>query len=209
MKKIILCNIFLCFCLFSSKAQNSSSTIFNGTSIVWYGIDFSNVRLIGSDGFTDLKQIKDYYFDQWNEVIVAESEKYDIKKFYSQNTVVNEIDAIKAHNDLPKIENLVSNSDYVLERSKVDAILKGIKNSTKSGIGLVFIAEKLSKTEEKAYVYVTFFDISSKKVLLCEKVSGSASGFGFRNYWLGAFYSIMKNSQKSWKTWMSQSSANK
>ncbi len=45
-------------------------------------------------------------------------------------------------------------------------------------------------------MWVTFFDIASKTVLLTEKMSGKAGGAGFRNYWARAYYNVMDKIQK-------------
>jgi trans-2-enoyl-CoA reductase len=74
----------------------------------------------------------------------------------------------------------------------------------KEGIGLSFIVENFNKGSQMATVYVTFFDIASKKVLISEKLSGKAMGIGMRNYWAGAIKAMLKQidltEYKNWKT---------
>jgi hypothetical protein len=57
MKKLIL--IFICL-IISSHALKSQEVnkIFTSKEAIWYGLDFSKVRLIGSDAFTDALKIK-------------------------------------------------------------------------------------------------------------------------------------------------------
>jgi len=43
---------------------------------------------------------------------------------------------------------------------------------------------------------VTFFDIQTKQVLLTEKIDGKAGGYGFRNFWEGAYFKVMKSAYK-------------
>ncbi|MEI6311481.1 MAG: hypothetical protein WCP57_04385 [Bacteroidota bacterium] len=76
MKKIIL---FICIlsASFISVAQNNDA-------VVWFGVDFTQARLIGYEGFTDVQKIKDYYFNEWNNVIVTESDKYNIGKYFQK-----------------------------------------------------------------------------------------------------------------------------
>jgi len=52
-----------------------------------------------------------------------------------------------------------------------------------SGLGLVFIMDRLVKAQETGCLYVVFFDVSSRKVLLSERVCEKTGGIGFRNYW--------------------------
>lgn len=166
--------------------------------IVWFGVDFTHARLVGSEGFTDVQKIKDYYFNEWNNVIIAEPDKYNITKYFGASSIKRDISIAERRNKTVNVSTLVTNNSYTLDRSAIDKIIKDYK-SKETGIGLVFIVERFDKTTEKAYIYVTKFDIASKKIIQCEKVEGSASGFGFRNYWLGAIASVMKASAKRFK----------
>ena len=81
-------------------------------------------------------------------------------------------------------------------------VVKSYKLKHEKGIGLVFVVDRLVKLQETGCIYVVFFDVSSRKVLKCERVSEKAFGFGFRNYWfrpvkeavrkLPAMYSAVK-----------------
>jgi len=48
------------------------------TNLVWYGIDFSRVKLIDKQSFNDVQKIKDQYFNSINLVVIGESKKYDL-----------------------------------------------------------------------------------------------------------------------------------
>ena len=56
--------------------------------------------------------------------------------------------------------------------------------------------ESFNKPKRIGTMWVTFFDIASKTVLLTEKMSGKAGGAGFRNYWARAYYNVMDKIQK-------------
>jgi len=91
-----------------------------------------------------------------------------------------------------------------IERSAIDGMVKKYSSAEKKdGVGLVFVIENFNKSAQVADVYVTFFDIASKKILLCEKMSGAARGVGMRNYWAGAIKAIIKElgagTFSSWK----------
>ena len=190
MKKYILFLSFI-FIVNLLKAQNSSE-------IVWFGVDFTQARLIGSEGFTDVQKIKDYYFSEWNNIIVTESDKYNIQKYFAKSSVKRDLTICERRNKTVNVTNLVTNNTYTLDRNMVDKVIKDYK-SKETGTGLVFIVESFDKTKEKAIIYVTMFDIATKKVIKCEKIEGAAVGFGFRNYWLGAIANVMKASSKKMK----------
>jgi hypothetical protein len=61
--------------------------------IVWFGIDYTLVKFIGvSDQFSDLREIQEHYFRSWNELVVVESEKYDIKGAFGVRDVTYQME---------------------------------------------------------------------------------------------------------------------
>src|SRR5690606_29780447 len=79
------------------------SLVFNEKKLVWCGVDFSNARLIGSDGFSDVEKIKNYFFDNWNQLIVTEADKYNFKKYYNKDEQINELEVAEERNEMPNI----------------------------------------------------------------------------------------------------------
>jgi hypothetical protein len=65
-----------------------------------------------------------------------------------------------------------------------------------SGLGVMFNVESFSKADEEGSVWVTFINLGTKEVFFSERVTGKPGGFGMRNFWGGAIYSMMKNMQK-------------
>ncbi len=57
---------------------------------------------------------------------------------------------------------------------------------------LLFVAENLHKVDQTGSYYVVFFDMASKEIIDSEHKVGKASGIGFRNYWAGSIYNVMK-----------------
>jgi len=90
-----------------------------------------------------------------------------------------------------------------LKEKDIASLVKSYKLKHDKGIGLVFVMDRLVKLQETGCLYVVFFDVSSRKVLKCERLSEKAMGFGFRNYWfrpikeaakkLPAMYQAVKN----------------
>ncbi len=197
MKTFFLLIGFYLILPFQTNTLSNTSELTNVNEITWYGLDFSNVRLIGAVGFTNPEKIKSYYFGTWNSLILDEYDKYNLEKFFYVGSVKNNLDIVTDRNKLPDPDKLVIESDYSFGVDKVMQIISEYDSGDNKGIGLVFIVESLNKYKEKASVWVTFFDIQSKKVLLAKRIEGKASGFGFRNYWAGAYYNIMKSAYKT------------
>jgi len=197
MKKLLMLVGFYLALSYQINAQSNASEIREVNEITWYGLDFSNVRLIGAIGFKNPEKIKSYYFDAWNSLIIHESKKYKLDKFFHKESVKHYLGIVSDRNNLPNLDELVIETDYSFDAEKVRQIISAYDSGDKEGIGLAFIVESLNKHSEKAYIWVTFFDIRSKRVLMTERLDGKAGGYGFRNYWAEAYYKVMKSAYKS------------
>lgn len=163
--------------------------------ITWFGIDFSQAKMVGSAGFTEPAKIQSYYLNVWNSVMVTESDKYDIAKYYGATKVNVSLDIVKKANDAVSANELITDNSYSLaEEDAKKEVQKYVGQG--EGIGMVYVVEYFSKSEERASIYVIQFDIASGTISKMQKLSGKAEGFGFRNYWLGAIENVMKKRMK-------------
>jgi hypothetical protein len=185
--------------------SQSRDEVYNKTEMVWYGLDFTKAKMIGSEGFENPLEVKNKYFGGWNYLVLNEPEKFDLKKAFGKQEITKDLTVVEKKNAAVNATDLVINKDYSFEKSEVSKIIKSYKTDQKKGLGLVFIVESFNKFQEKGTVYVTFFDIATKKVLLTEKVSGKAFGFGIRNHWGGAINNIIKQSEKDFLSWQKSS----
>lgn len=186
---------------YSLSFAQSKSEVFNTNQIVWYGLDFSEARLIGSEGFTDPVDIKNRLFDSWNNLFISEPDKYDLKKTFGKANVENDLSLTEERNKAINVKNLVTDNSFTLAENTIPLILKQYHYDQKEGVGLVFIIESFNKTKEQGTMYVTFFDIATKKPLLIKKMSGEPGGFGIRNYWAASYYDVLKQCKKEYPKW--------
>jgi hypothetical protein len=198
MKRILLIALIFIAGYNSTSAQTNP---FAEKEIIWYGIDFSAAKLIGPDGFNDLIQVKSKYFDAWNDIVVEESDKYNVKKYFAKDKVFDDLSVVQARNAKVNTEGLVIDEEYSFEKEKVAEIIKSYETEQNYGVGLVFIVESLNKSKITSFVHVTFFDVKTKEVLFTSKVKGEPMGFSFRNYWAGSFLSVMIRSERKLVTW--------
>lgn len=188
----------------NSFGQATRADIFEIPEITWFGLDFSKIRLIGPDGFTDPKAIKEIYFTDMNNLIRIEPDKYDLKKAFRKESVPIDLNVVKARNELPDAEAMVvaAGTVYIFEEETIRQMVRDYKPENQSGIGVVFIMESFNKEEEKGHMWVTFFDIATREVLLMDRMSGAAGGFGWRNYWARTYYNVLKEIEKTrYKAW--------
>ncbi|MGZ4033859.1 MAG: hypothetical protein ACXVPU_16895 [Bacteroidia bacterium] len=208
MKKLVLIALSL-MVVASVKAQDAKK-IFSSKEIVWYGLDFSKATFVGQfdQGMGAMPatgaDIKNKWVGQWNALIGKEPQNFKIKEALKIDNVVYDMGPVNEINSKMDADKCMSFNPGKIDRADIDGMIKKYNaGDKKDGIGLVFVVENFNKGTEMADVYVTFFDIATKKVLLCEKMSGKAMGVGLRNYWAGAIKSIIKQidstEYKNWK----------
>jgi hypothetical protein len=181
----------LIFSFFSGtmQAQDKKKAIAE-KNITWFGIDYTLARftLVTEDPAaivsTSLKAI--------NTLILAEPDKYNLKKFFSKSEVTPAVDMVNERNSKIDPTLLVVPDKYTITPEDVNKLIKSYDTGVKTGMGLVLVAENLNKVSQVGSYYVVFFDMASKEIIDSERREGKASGIGFRNYWAGSVLSVMK-----------------
>ncbi len=201
--KRILFIIIVSLSIQSLSAQSSFSEIKKQHSWAWLGLDFSNTKLLGSEGFNDPKKIIDHYFIAWNQLIFDEGEKYNVKKAFKLKQIYTEDSYFDAINSTVKLNEIFVDRSYSVSESDINNIVENYNFSNiKQKIVLVFIVERLDKPKEQAVFWVTLINSGTKEIILTERMIGKPGGFGFRNYWAGAVYDIIKQiKKKKYKQW--------
>jgi hypothetical protein len=197
--------LFLTF-FAASYAQNTVSDIFTKKEVVWYGFDFTNIKMIGPSGFNNPEDIVKTFFSAWNQIIFDEPQKFNIMKLMKMKNVKYSLSMLKERNSKVDPSQLVIDNDYSINRDQIDEIVKSYNPPEQKGIGLVFIMESFNQKEKKGNIWVTFFDIPTKTVLLTERMTGEAGGSAeFRNYWIRSVYNVLLTINNTrFKEWESQ-----
>lgn len=161
--------------------------------IIWYGMDYSVVKLIGSElDFTDIDKIQNTYFRAWNQLIQDESSKYDLKKAFKVKNVEYDFEAAVERSKARDMEGILQQEDYRLEGDVAAEIAASYANPEINKVGAFFIMETLNKTAVEETMWVVLFHVSTGEVFFTERLVGKPKGFGFRNYWAGGYYYVMK-----------------
>ena len=93
MKKLLI-SVLLLFVFNISFSQNE--TLFAEKEMTWFGIDYSHVKLVGgSIEFSNTMQIRDYYFNLINDLILNESSKYPIDKWFKKDNIYTDLSFVK------------------------------------------------------------------------------------------------------------------
>jgi hypothetical protein len=194
-----------CGACFGQNVQD----VFTKTEMTWYGLDFTKAKFVGdfsnfnTAGQQSATQLKGTYFRGWNAVVANEHEKYNLPVFYSKEKVNMEMSGVDALNATVNEDSMMMPWGTAKELTKGDIqnAVNKYKNNGKSGLGLTFIIESFDKAKELATIHVTFFDISTNKVLLIKKLQVAPRGIGLRNYWVSTVFFAMDECKANWKKW--------
>ncbi len=188
-----------------SFSQNACE-VFNSNEVIWYGVDFSMAKMVGP-GFGVPAVIKSTLLPSWNNVILTEAKKYDLKKFFHKSNIPFNLSPVTDVNnkvDENKMVVLSSTESTELKEADLQTIVNKYTFDKKTGIGVLLIAESFNKVEETGRFYITFIDLATKKVLVAKKIIGKAVGIGTRNYWAGSIFAALKSCELLMPGWKNE-----
>jgi hypothetical protein len=204
----------LLLCLTSVAWGQNIQDLFlsNDVRVTWLGIDFSHVKLVGDFshfagiGEKSSSQIKNRYFMAWNRLVINERDKYDIKGMLHRNEIFYALDMVDSLNDNTPSFELESYNNPHYTPEDIHKFVSSYDVKDMSGIGVIFIAESLNKAENEAYFHFVAINLSTKEVLLHQRLRGEPGGFGIRNYWAGSIHDVMWQLENiHYRNWKMQS----
>lgn len=190
-----LCLFFLVIPAISLFSQTAKDIFNESTPITWLGIDFTQAKVYGETA-TDATKMRDQYFPSINNNVNTQTNHYDIQEALHRSADVNrDLSYTTNRNKSISVQQIKTTNaaDYNhLKLTDMEKIVQPYSFTGKSGIGLLFVVDGMSKSKKAATIWVVFINMTSKKVLLAEKIEGKASGFGFSNYWAKPVESILE-----------------
>lgn len=197
----------LTFTTWNTGWSQDRSDIFNPkTSIVWLGVDFSEARYFGDDKDAVSGDAIKSVFERINDLIINESDKYNLRNAFHNKAISTEIQAVTTVNDATDDSAIVSEDkgDYTrMDDAFIQNMVKRYALDSKKGVGVVFIVEGMDKSRPEAAIWVTYIRMSDQSVLLTKRLTGKAGGFGLRNFWASAIHKVLleveKKEYNKWK----------
>lgn len=178
---------------FNVCAQTFPTDTYKSENVTWYGIDYTKIQMVGDDGFSDTENIVRIYFDAWNNFVLSEPKKYDVRKNLFKQDVIIDLDLVKEHNALVDPKALVVSKVNSISQDDVNALLDSYDFKNNTGIGVLLVAEYYNKNNVTAsYLYIVF-DVQSKSILFSRRYYSNPRGFGFRNYWAYTIYKTLQS----------------
>jgi hypothetical protein len=182
------------------RAQESAGP----DTLVWCGLDYSMVKMIGNTDFAQPQQIFPGMLVAWNGLFMKEMLP-ELEKM--ARSVRTDLTAATANNEKANEKQILredgSRDEMVtpthIKDSDIAEVVRSYKLKNTQGLGLVFVVDRLVKAQETGCLYVVFFDVSSRKVISSARLCEKAGGMGFRNYWFRPIKDAVKKLPKMYK----------
>lgn len=172
------------------KPASAKHPALKSPTVVWAGLDFSMVRMIGAGAFNNPAAIFPGMLDSWNNLFLRERLKSVASE--TKKTVLTDVGGVMDANKAATPQQIITamTPEDTIEKSHITAAdiaraVKGYKLENKEGLAAVMIADRFIKADQRAQgaVYVVCFDIATREVIASERRVCKAGGAGFRNYW--------------------------
>ncbi|MCK7560105.1 hypothetical protein MKQ70_36380 [Chitinophaga sedimenti] len=186
----------------NAKASGIKDLFNADKQLTYFGIDFTQARLIGDEA-ANQDDIIEKQFPSLNDPVVNEPKKFKLADAFHRSRIDTDLEESHKKNSKINADKLKSSKSADFHRltpADIDAVVKTYSFADYKGLGVLFVCEAFSKTEKAASYYVTVIDLATKKVLLTERMTGEVGrfgGFGFRNYWANPVKEIIDAIDKS------------
>jgi len=182
------------------RAQEAASP----DTLVWCGLDYSMVKMIGTTDFAQPAQIFPGMLVSWNGLFMKEMLP-ELEKM--AKSVRTDLTAVAGNNEKAnekQIQREDGGRDEMvtpthIKDSDIAELVRSYKLKNTQGLGLVFMVDRLVKAQETGCLYVVFFDVSSRKVISSNRLCEKAGGMGFRNYWFRPVKDAVKKLPKMYR----------
>ena len=179
--------------------EDSFIDFLSAKEVTWAGIDFSKAKFC-RNGFDFPTEIIQYFYNEWNPLIISDQKKYDIRLSFRKPILHYDLSYITKRNktvkassavvDYISVENMYSEEEIIQYFAKLN-----LPQQTRFAISV--LVEALDKNSKTAALWIVINDTLNKQVVLCEKFLKEPSGFNTKSYWARTFYNLFFDIQKS------------
>ena len=211
MKRSVKNGFFLSLLLLAISQAGFSQTLkefFNSdeTTALYLGIDFTKAKLI-DDAASDAKIVVEKELPGINELAAVDGKKESLTAAFHKKLVDHDLGPVNKRNekiDPSQLKSTNTSDFHRLKEDDISTLVKGFDYAGKKGLGILFVMEGMSKTAKSAAIWVTFIDMTSKKMLYTERMEEKTGmfGFGFKNYWVIPVKRMLKDiGDDKYKEW--------
>lgn len=167
--------------------------IYYSNNMVYYGFDFTYVKLTNARKTGDGVEIIQKYFTPMNEDLTRDVLPLNtLKKWMNQPRIIQGQSVFPNYN-YRDFHGLVSAQNYCIDFNDLEKIIQSYVLREKQGTGMVINLVNFNKEREYSLVYVTFFDIETREILFATEASGEAGGSGWGGHWVTGIENAVRN----------------
>jgi len=203
--RAFLIAILLCQGLVGT-AQSRPVELNRVKNVVFYGLDFTFLKLVNQEGFVDkngkpmCNTLTFKYFNEWNEMFLIERKKFNLSRYFElANYTIDQATVTERNKAYVTDECITSNNDYRPAVADLTDAVKAYGAHDATGVGCVIFVESFNKVNKVGIVTTVFFDLSDHSVIKVDRQEGSPVGDGFRNYWINSIDNALSKGSKAYR----------
>ena len=161
---------------------NRSNEVFFRQDIVYYGYDFTYLKLSNPKKMNQSVKLIQEYFNDWNDVLsnrvgFDQLSKWMNKPHMLMGTPIFQYYFKRDYN------NFVEYGNFCISIDDLQKIINSYVINESQGIGMVINLVNFNKAEEYSMKWVTFFDIATREIMFAVLTTGNAGGGGMVGHW--------------------------
>ena len=160
-----------------------ANEIFYRQDLVFYGFDFTYLKLTNSRKVGDGVFIAPKYFPAWNEILTQDMLPIAKISSWMGKPGIFVGSSVYEYSTYADIHNFVSSVNFCLPFEDLQTVVQSYVLREKQGVGMVINLVNFNKEKEYSLIYVTFFDIETREIMFAAEVSGNAGGSGMTKHW--------------------------
>jgi len=160
-----------------------ANEIFYRQDLVFYGFDFTYLKLSNPRKVGDGVFIVPKYFPAWNEMLTKDLLPIAKISSWMGKPGIFVGSSVYEYSTYADIHNFVSSVNFCLPFEDLQTIVQSYVLREKQGVGMVINLVNFNKEKEYSLIYVTFFDIETREIMFAAEVSGNAGGSGMTKHW--------------------------
>jgi hypothetical protein len=160
-----------------------ANEIFYRQDLVFYGFDFTYLKLSNPRKVGDGVFIVPKYFPAWNEMLTQDMLPIAKISSWMGKPGIFVGSSVYEYSTYADVHNFVSSVNFCMPFEDLQTVVQSYVLREKQGVGMVINLVNFNKEKEYALVYVTFFDIETREIMFAAEVTGNAGGSGMTKHW--------------------------
>ncbi len=170
-----------------------ANQIFFRGDVVFYGYDFTYLKLTNPKKTNDGINYVNEYVYQWNDLMMKKFIPLEKMKKWLGKPNLRWGTGVFGNYRYNEPGNFVVPVNYCVSFNEIQEIVASYELNDYNGIGMVVNVINFNKIDETVTVYITFFDIESRSIMFATQAVGKASGSGMDGHWAEGINSAVRD----------------